>query len=171
MIRYKSPKQQEEEQVRISTIECIWGSACGSIENETRFFEAGGMTIFSIKRSKTHLIGIFLLLNLLETGSHLVQKHSLGCLLDFLENARAVFHFLEWRSTKNPNNGVANLLIQLWISEEIALGGTKMLHRQRHSAHIPQRVVKQGPSGSIVTGSNPLLGSNQVLVSLSQLFL
>ncbi len=46
---FKSPKTQEEDDVRIAAIECIWGCICEDTQNENRFFQAGGGLILFIK--------------------------------------------------------------------------------------------------------------------------
>ena len=86
-------------------------------------------------------------MDLLEKGTYNVQKHVLGCLLDILENARAVYHFLEWKSPKNLDKGIANLLIQLWIQEEKLIG------------------VSSGPFGSVLNLNEPLVGQLQTKVN------
>lgn len=82
--RFESPREKEKEDLLISTIECIWGSVCGCLRNEEAFFHASGMSFLSCDLPK----GIFLMIDLLERGTHLVKKHALGCLLDMLENPK-----------------------------------------------------------------------------------
>jgi hypothetical protein len=44
--------------------------------------------------------------------------------LNFFSITKAVYHFIEWRSSIKTNHGIANLLIDLWRAEEKAIGGT-----------------------------------------------
>ena len=71
MNRYNSSDPTEYELVILSAVECIWGTICGNITFEDSFIQNDG---------------VYQLLELLESGSYKVRKHTLGCLLDLLEN-------------------------------------------------------------------------------------
>ncbi|KAJ3274779.1 hypothetical protein HDV01_001982 [Terramyces sp. JEL0728] len=125
-LKYDTCDPKEKERILLSTVECIWGTICGNFVFENKFLQLDGM---------------FYLLDLLETSTYDNKRHALGCLLDFLENPKAVLHVLQWRTKENPTKGIEHLLIGLWNMEEEKLE------------------VLQGPKGSISQDSQfPLRG-------------
>ncbi|KAJ3292855.1 hypothetical protein HK104_004956 [Borealophlyctis nickersoniae] len=131
---FHSANPHEEEALLLAAVECIWGAVCGGQANEATFFKNGG---------------IFALLDLLESFSVTMKRHTLGCLLDLVENPKARHHLLEWRTNKNEQRGIGHLLIDLWEAEESKLGVPQgvngmLLSREKplRGIHHPQRMMK-----------------------------
>lgn len=102
----------------LATVECVWGAVSGNLIYEDLFI---------------HHEGIFLLVELLNEHSDiLVTRHVLGCLLDLLENPKAIEHALSWTDENDPKIAIKNTLLKLWSIEETNLG------------------IKQGEMGSLV---------------------
>ncbi|KAJ3324999.1 hypothetical protein HDV06_005588 [Boothiomyces sp. JEL0866] len=132
--RYDTCDPKEKERVLLSTVECIWGTICGNFIFENKFLQLDGM---------------FYLLELLETSTYDNKRHALGCILDFLENPKAVLHVLQWRTKEKSTKGIEHLLIGLWSLEEEKLE------------------VLQGPQGSISPDSQfPLRGLKSKKIEL-----
>ena len=70
-VRYLSSDPLEHETLILAVVECIWGTICGNLNFEDVFIEEQG---------------VYYLLDLLEENSYKVKRHTLGCLLDLLEN-------------------------------------------------------------------------------------
>ena len=129
---YQSSDKKEQGSLHFAAVECVWGTVCGNGTNESIFFQHGG---------------IFSLLDLLEDSSSTLRRHALGCSLDLLENPKARFHLLEWRTKSSEKKGLANLLIMFWRQEEKSLGVCKSSH-------------------AVLSGNKrPLLGDNQHVLS------
>ncbi|KAJ3254234.1 hypothetical protein HK103_007287 [Boothiomyces macroporosus] len=102
-LKYDTCDPKEKERVLLSTVECIWGTICGNFVFENKFLQLDGM---------------FYLLELLEMSTYENKRHALGCILDFLENPKAVLHVLQWRTKEKSTKGIEHLLIALWSFEE-----------------------------------------------------
>lgn len=72
-LQFHSIDPSETEAMILATIECIWGTVCGDSHFEEVFLGHQG---------------IFKLLDLLEIGTNKIKRHTLGCLLDLLENPK-----------------------------------------------------------------------------------
>ncbi|KAG5462328.1 MAG: hypothetical protein BJ554DRAFT_5359, partial [Olpidium bornovanus] len=115
----------ERDSLLFAVVDCIWGTICAESHSEEVFFQHEG---------------IFLLLDLLEVSSSMLRRHTLGCLLDLLENPKvATMHFIEWRSGRDSAIGVAEMLVRIWDEEEKFLG------------------IVNGPHGSLNNRKQPLV--------------
>jgi hypothetical protein len=108
ILRFKSPKEEEENRLLVSAIDCLWSLMNGNPEMEEKFME---------KR------GIFTLLDLLEREETQYQSPGLTFFLDLLKNQKVHAHALIWRSKKDSKKTVAQLLLSIWSQEEKKLGG------------------------------------------------
>ncbi|KAG4097043.1 hypothetical protein H8356DRAFT_1677701 [Neocallimastix lanati (nom. inval.)] len=109
-LKYQNPNKSSQHIILLSTIDCIWKSICGCKKSEFKFFENEGLK---------------LLLNIIENDKE-IRNQAMGCLLDLMENINARSYLLLWRSEKNSNIGIEQLLINLWIEIENNLGVNKI---------------------------------------------
>ncbi|KAI8913594.1 armadillo-type protein [Gorgonomyces haynaldii] len=102
-LTYQSADMDETERVILGAVECVWGTICGNLVYEDLFFKSEG---------------IFHLLDLLEGATDKMKRHILGCVLDLLENPKAIYHLLQWRTKSSVNRGIAHLLVEMWNQEQ-----------------------------------------------------
>jgi hypothetical protein len=97
---------------------------------------------------------MYMMLDLLEkVQSELIKRHLLGCMLDLLENPKARSHAMEWRSPRNERKSIANLLIEMWNTEERKLGGKIAVLRI-----VLTTVPSAEPHGLLKNSDSPLIG-------------
>ncbi|TPX32808.1 hypothetical protein SmJEL517_g04137 [Synchytrium microbalum] len=121
--KYDSANPKLRNKIVVGLVECIWMCVSGCHSSEEEFLQSGGM---------------FMLLDRMEMTPQPLKKHIMGCALDLLENPKARFHVLEWRSVVDESQGIGHLLIDMWHKEEENLG------------------VPQGPYGELTELEDPL---------------
>ncbi|XP_078283905.1 cilia- and flagella-associated protein 69 [Rhinoraja longicauda] len=105
----------------LATVDCIWCCVVGCYIAEDAFLEMGG---------------IFLLLDLLESGSGCMHNLILGTLLEICDNTKTVYHVRVWRGKNDLT--APSLLLYLW-------------------RHIEQEMrVKRDDFGRILDAKKPL---------------
>lgn len=97
---------------------------------------------------KNLILGIFVLLDTLETASNRVRRHTFGCILDVLENIGSIPYMLQWRTKNDIEKGIVQLLLKIWKEQEVFLE------------------VTTGLGGVVIPGLMPLRGAQQMPVFL-----
>ncbi|KAJ8273402.1 hypothetical protein GJAV_G00101230 [Gymnothorax javanicus] len=85
----------------LSTVDCVWSCVVGCDTTEDIFFEKEG---------------VFLLLDLLQSGPGNIDGVVLGTLLELCENPKTPSHLHTWRGTKGLS--AAALLLRVWRQED-----------------------------------------------------